>query len=164
MAETVEVALTVNGRALRATLPARTTLVDYLRDTLGLTGTHVGCAQGVCGACTVRIDGHIARGCLALVAQLEGAEIETIEGVSDSGEIAALQEAFYDHNAMQCGFCTPGMLLTAADLKRRGKPIPRAEIRSYLSGNMCRCTGYQAIIDAVDAVVNGGQAGPGDPS
>jgi carbon-monoxide dehydrogenase small subunit len=155
MAEQVAVSLTVNGRRMEAMVPARLTIVDFVRDHLGLTGTHVGCAHGVCGACTVRIDGAIARGCLTLTAQLDGCHVETIEGVSDAGDLSALQEAFYAHNAMQCGFCTPGMLLTAASLAEQGRPISRAEIREFISGNMCRCTGYQPIIDAVDSVLNG---------
>jgi len=154
MPEPIAVSLTVNGRRIEATIPARLTIVDFLRDHLGLTGTHVGCAHGVCGACTVRADGAIIRGCLTLTAQLDGADIQTIEGVADSGEIADLQEAFYARNAMQCGFCTPGMLLTAASLKARGGPVSRQEIREHISGNLCRCTGYQAIVDAIDTVVN----------
>ncbi|MEQ9812199.1 MAG: (2Fe-2S)-binding protein [Azospirillaceae bacterium] len=154
MPESIPVSLTVNGRRVEATIPARLTIVDFLRDHLGLTGTHVGCAHGVCGACTVRVDGAIIRGCLTLTAQLDGGTIETIEGVADSGEIADLQEAFYARNAMQCGFCTPGMLLTAASLKARGRPVSRQEIRDHISGNLCRCTGYQAIVDAIDTVVN----------
>jgi carbon-monoxide dehydrogenase small subunit len=157
MTHSVAVRLTVNGRPAAATVPARLTAVDFLREHLGLTGTHVGCAHGVCGACTIRIDGKIARGCLRLAAQLDGAAVETIEGIADSGEIAALQEAFHRHNALQCGFCTPGMLLTAAALQREGGRIPRDEIRAHLSGNLCRCTGYQAIIDAVEEVLAAGE-------
>ena len=131
-------------------MPARRNLVDFLRYDLGLTGSHVGCEHGVCGACTVRLNGQIVRGCLTLAAQADGFQVETIEGVSDTGEIADLQEAFINRNALQCGFCTPGMLLTAAELLTRESNPDRARIREFLSGNYCRCTGYQAIVDAVE--------------
>jgi len=150
------ITLTVNGEDVRETVEARTTLVDFLRERLGLTGSHVGCEQGVCGACTVRLDGVTVRGCLTLAVQCEGSKVETIEGVSDSGEIADLQEAFVRRNALQCGFCTPGMLLSAQELlksqEHTGDGVPSREaIRAHLSGNYCRCTGYQAIVDAVEA-------------
>jgi aerobic carbon-monoxide dehydrogenase small subunit len=147
-----DIALTVNGEAVRERVDARKTLVDFLREDLNLTGSHVGCEHGVCGACTVRLNGEIVRGCLTLVVQCDGAEIETIEGVSDSAEIADLQEAFRARNALQCGFCTPGMLLTADALLRSGGVPSREAIREHLSGNYCRCTGYHAIVDAVEAV------------
>jgi carbon-monoxide dehydrogenase small subunit len=149
--------LTVNGETVSETVEPRTTLADFLRDVLGLTGTHIGCEHGVCGACTVRVDGAILRGCLMLAVQCDGAEVETIEGLSDSGEIADLQEAFIARNALQCGYCTPGMLVAAADLLRRsrGRVVSREEIRAELSGNYCRCTGYHAIVDAVEAVARG---------
>jgi aerobic carbon-monoxide dehydrogenase small subunit len=150
------IALTVNGEDVRETVEVRTTLVDFLRERLGLTGSHVGCEQGVCGACTVRLDGVTVRGCLTLAVQCAGRTVETIEGVSDSGEIADLQDAFVRRNALQCGFCTPGMLLSAQELlaewRERGGAPGREEIRAHLSGNYCRCTGYQAIVDAVEAV------------
>jgi carbon-monoxide dehydrogenase small subunit len=146
------IALTVNGEEVRETVDARVTLVDFLRERLGLTGSHVGCEQGVCGACTVRLDGVTVRGCLTLAVQCAGARIETIEGVSDTGEIADLQEAFVRRNALQCGFCTPGMLLSAQELLASGGVPSREAIRTHLSGNYCRCTGYQAIVDAVEAV------------
>lgn len=149
MPDEVRISLAVNGASVSATVPARTTLVEFLRDTLGLTGTHVGCAQGVCGACTVRIDGVGARACLTLAAQADGTEVETIEGLARSGEIADLQTAFYERNAFQCGFCTSGMLVAAADLLRRGEVSDAAAVREYLSGNLCRCTGYQPIVEAV---------------
>ncbi|MFL5040740.1 MAG: (2Fe-2S)-binding protein [Xanthobacteraceae bacterium] len=149
---TIAIAITVNGEPVHETVEARKTLVDFLREDLGLTGSHVGCEHGVCGACTVRVDGVIVRGCLMLAAQCDGARIETIEGVSDAGTIADLQDAFHKRNALQCGFCTPGMLLTAQELLQRGGVPSRDTIRHYLSGNYCRCTGYQAIIDAVEAV------------
>ena len=149
----VDISLTVNGESVQSRVDARKTLVDYLRDDLFLTGSHVGCEHGVCGACTVRVDGEIVRGCLMLAAQCDGAKVETIEGLSDSGEVADLQAAFEQRNALQCGFCTPGMLAAAQDLLKRAKKVPsRDEIREHLSGNYCRCTGYHAIVDAVEAV------------
>ena len=148
----VDVAITVNGEVVNESVEARQTLVDFLRDELGLTGSHVGCEHGVCGACTVRVDGVVVRGCLMLAAQCDGAKVETIEGISDAGEIADLQAAFEKRNALQCGFCTPGMLLTAQELLRGGGVPAREAIRDHLSGNYCRCTGYHAIVDAVEAV------------
>jgi len=148
----IDITLHVNGEEVRESVEARRTLVDFLREDLALTGTHVGCEQGVCGACTVRVDGVIVRGCLTLAAQCDGARIDTIEGLSRSGEIADLQEAFARRNAAQCGFCSPAMLLTAQELLiGNGRPS-REAIRRHLSGNYCRCTGYQAIVDAVEAV------------
>ena len=146
------ITLTVNDETVTETVDARKTLVDFLRDDLVLTGSHVGCEHGVCGACTVRVDGVIVRGCLMLAAQCDGAKVETIEGVSDAGEIADLQAAFERRNALQCGFCTPGMLLTAQELLRGGSVPSRDKIREQISGNYCRCTGYQAIVDAIEAV------------
>jgi carbon-monoxide dehydrogenase small subunit len=147
-----EITLMVNGEEVRESVDARTTLVDFLRETLGLTGSHVGCEHGVCGACTVRLDGVVVRGCLMLAVQCDGRAVETIEGASDSGAIADLQEAFRTRNALQCGYCTPAMLLTAAELLADGGVPSRAAIRAHLSGNYCRCTGYQAIVDAVETV------------
>jgi carbon-monoxide dehydrogenase small subunit len=147
-----DITLTVNGEEVLERVDARTTLVDFLRDALALTGSHVGCEHGVCGACTVRVDGEIVRGCLMLAAQCDGARVDTIEGLSDLGEIADLQRAFAERNAMQCGFCTPGMLLTAQDLLKGGKTPSRDAIRAHISGNYCRCTGYHAIVDAIEAV------------
>jgi carbon-monoxide dehydrogenase small subunit len=149
---TVDIRLTVNGEAVTETVEPRTTLVDFLRDALGLTGSHVGCEHGVCGACTVRLDDVVVRGCLTLAVQCDGARVETIEGVSDTGDIADLQEAFRLRNALQCGFCTPAMLLTAQDLLSDGGVPSRDAIREHLSGNYCRCTGYHAIVDAVESV------------
>lgn len=146
-----EIKLVVNNEDVRERVDARQTLVDFLREELGLTGSHIGCEHGACGACTVRVDGTIVRGCLMLAVQCDGARVETIEGVSDSGEIADLQEAFAERNALQCGFCTPGMLLVAQELLAAGGAPSRAAIREHLSGNYCRCTGYHAIIDAVEA-------------
>jgi carbon-monoxide dehydrogenase small subunit len=151
-AQSCDITLIVNDETVRATVEARKSLVDFLREDLALTGSHVGCEHGVCGACTVRVDGVIVRGCLTLAVQCNGARVETIEGVSDAGEIADLQAAFEQRNALQCGFCTPGMLLTAQELLQSGGVPSREKIREHLSGNYCRCTGYQAIVDAIEAV------------
>ncbi len=148
----VDVNLVVNGERVQRRVEARRHMIDFLRLDLGLTGSHAGCEHGVCGACTIRVDGEIVRGCLVLAAQLDGCSIETIEGVSDAGTIRDLQDAFVARNALQCGFCTPGMLLAAADLIERRPSADREAIREHLSGNYCRCTGYQAIVDAVESV------------
>jgi carbon-monoxide dehydrogenase small subunit len=147
----LDISLGVNGEDVHERVEARKTLVDFLREDLGLTGSHVGCEQGVCGACTVLLDGAVVRGCLVLAVQCEGAQVETIEGVSDSGAIADLQEAFQRRNALQCGFCTPGMLIGAHVLLGRGGIPSRDAIREHISGNYCRCTGYQAIVDAIES-------------
>lgn len=151
--ERCEVAFTLNGVPECFATDARRTLVDALREDFALTGSHVGCEHGVCGACTVRVDGAIARGCLMLAVQADGCRVETIEGLSDSGEIADLQAAFHARNALQCGYCTPGMLLTATELLARPQRPDRAEIRAHISGNYCRCTGYHAIVDAIEATL-----------
>jgi carbon-monoxide dehydrogenase small subunit len=143
--------LDVNGERVEAHVLPRLNLADFLREHLKLTGTHVGCEHGVCGACTVRVNGEIVRSCLMLAVQSQNASVETIEGLSDSGEIADLQAAFRARNALQCGFCTPGMLMAAQDLLRLSPEPGREQIREHLSGNYCRCTGYQAIVDAVEA-------------
>jgi carbon-monoxide dehydrogenase small subunit len=148
----LDIDLRVNGEAISARVEARKTLVDFLRDDLSLTGTHVGCEHGVCGACTVLLDGEVIRGCLVLAVQCDGADVETIEGLSDAGAIADLQLAFQQRNALQCGYCTPGMLISANALLARGSVPSRDAIREHLSGNYCRCTGYQAIVDAIEAV------------
>ncbi|HEY6602329.1 MAG TPA: (2Fe-2S)-binding protein [Xanthobacteraceae bacterium] len=147
-----DIAVTVNGEEVRERVDARKTLVDFLREDLALTGSHVGCEHGVCGACSVRVDGVVLRGCLMLAVQCDGARVDTIEGVADAEEITDLQQAFVARNALQCGYCTPGMLLTAQELLAAAGVPTREQIRAYLSGNYCRCTGYQAIIDAVEAV------------
>jgi carbon-monoxide dehydrogenase small subunit len=147
-----DIAVTVNGEEVRERVDARKTLVDFLREDLALTGSHVGCEHGVCGACSVRVDGVVLRGCLMLAVQCDGARVDTIEGVADAEEITDLQQAFVARNALQCGYCTPGMLLTAQELLAGGGVPTREQIRAYLSGNYCRCTGYQAIIDAVEVV------------
>lgn len=144
-----DIELTVNGEAISARVKSRTNLVDFLRQDLGLTGTHVGCEQGFCGACTIEVDGQMVRACLMLAVQVDGSTINTIEGFSQSGRTATLQRAFVEHNALQCGFCTSGMIATALDyIETDGRP-DRQAIRMYLSGNYCRCTGYQAIVDAI---------------
>jgi carbon-monoxide dehydrogenase small subunit len=151
--EQADIRLTVNGETIERRVPARRHLADFLRLDLGLTGTHVGCEHGVCGACTLRVDGAIVRSCLLLAVQADGARVETIEGLSATGEVADLQAAFVDRNALQCGFCTPGMLFAAADLLATVAEPTREAVREHLSGNYCRCTGYQAIVDAVVATV-----------
>ena len=161
MSTAVDIAFTVNGERVARRVEPRTHLIDLLRLDLGLMGSHAGCEHGLCGACTVRVDGKIVRGCLVLAVSLDGASVETIEGVSDTGEIRDLQDAFIERNACQCGYCTPGMLLTAADLLAANPRPTRAEIREHLSGNYCRCTGYHAIVDAVEmtAARRNGKAG-----
>jgi aerobic carbon-monoxide dehydrogenase small subunit len=150
MSQHITISLKVNGETVSRQVEPRTHLADFLRENLELTGTHIGCEHGVCGACTVRMDGDIVRGCLVLAVQADGADIWTVEGLSDSGELAGLQSAFRERNALQCGYCTPGMLLTAQELLNR-EPLPSREtIREHISGNYCRCTGYQAIVDAVE--------------
>jgi carbon-monoxide dehydrogenase small subunit len=152
MSEAIDIRLTVNGEPVARRVPARQSLVDFLREELGLTGTRAGCEHGVCGACTARVDGVAMRACLIFAAQLDGGRVDTIEGLSESGEIADLQAAFHARNALQCGFCTAGMLVTAAELLRHIPAPSRAEIRDHLSGNYCRCTGYHAIVDAIEMV------------
>jgi carbon-monoxide dehydrogenase small subunit len=151
----VQILLDVNGERVVAHVLPRLNLADFLRENLQLTGTHVGCEHGVCGACTVRVNGEIVRSCLTLAVQMHGASVQTIEGLSDSGEVADLQAAFRDRNALQCGFCTPGMLMAAQDLLKQQAEPDRERIREHLSGNYCRCTGYQAIIDAVETTARG---------
>ena len=158
-ADRIDIALTVNGEEVEARVPAGRHLVDFLRLDLGLTGAHASCEHGVCGACTVRVDGQAVRGCLMLAAQADGAEVWTVEGLTDAGSIADLQAAFVARNALQCGFCTPGMLVAAEDLLSRTPRPSREEIREHLSGNYCRCTGYEAIVDAIAGVA---QARAGD--
>jgi carbon-monoxide dehydrogenase small subunit len=147
----VPISLEVNGERVDAHVLPRVNLADFLREHLKLTGTHVGCEHGVCGACTVRVNGEIVRSCLILAIQTHSAAVETIEGLSDSGEIADLQAEFRNRNALQCGFCTPGMLMAAQDLLKQSSMPDREQIREHLSGNYCRCTGYQAIVDAVES-------------
>lgn len=145
------ISLTVNGDRVDAQVQPRLNLADFLREHLGLTGTHVGCEHGVCGACTVRVNGDIVRACLMLAVQVNNADVQTIEGLSDSGEVKDLQDAFRNRNALQCGYCTPGMLMASQDLLLQDGAPSREDIREHLSGNYCRCTGYHAIVDAVEA-------------
>ena len=151
--ETQEITLTVNGEQVTRTVRVREHLVDFLRTELGLTGSHIGCEHGICGACSIRVDGAVVRGCLMLAVQADSAEVTTIEGLTASGEVADLQATFVERNALQCGYCTPGMLMTAAELRAEGQVSSREDIREFLSGNFCRCTGYHAIIDAVETTM-----------
>jgi carbon-monoxide dehydrogenase small subunit len=155
MATTQDIALTVYGERAARTVPVRQNLVDFLRIDLGLTGSHVGCEHGVCGACTLEVDGRMVRGCLMLAVQADGAEVTTVEGLSASGRIRDLQAAFHERNALQCGYCTSGMLASALEYVERGGAADRQAIREHLSGNYCRCTGYQSIVDAVVDVIEG---------
>jgi carbon-monoxide dehydrogenase small subunit len=155
LAREQQINVTVNGRAYEKTVPVRLSLADFLRDHLHLTGTHLGCEHGVCGACTISLNGRTARSCLTLAVQADGADIVTIEGLrAEDGTRHPMQQLFLEHFALQCGYCTPGMLLTAQELLSAGGVPSRETIRAYLSGNYCRCTGYQAIIDAVEAVAH----------
>lgn len=149
MAEPVLVNILVNGIGYERRVNPRTHLVDFLREDLGIKSARVGCEHGVCGACTIRLDGEIVRGCLVLAVQADGREVETIDGASDRGDLKDLQQAFHAHNALQCGFCTGGMVVTAAALLEEKPDASREQVREYLSGNYCRCTGYQAIVDAI---------------
>ncbi len=150
-----EIEVVVNGRRHRELVEPRLLLTDFLRHRLGLTGTHVGCEHGVCGCCTVRLDGVSVRGCLLLAVQADGSEVQTVEGLAGTGPLTALQEAFRRHFALQCGFCTPGILIAAEDLLSRGTPT-RDEIVDMLSGHLCRCTGYTPIVDAIEEAARGG--------
>jgi aerobic-type carbon monoxide dehydrogenase small subunit (CoxS/CutS family) len=153
MSTTREITVTVNGSVHRAAVEPRLLLADFLRHTLGLTGTHVGCEHGVCGACTVLVDGDSARSCLMFAVQADGRHVETVESLGRIGQMNVLQESFHAHHALQCGFCTPGMLMTATDLLRKYPLATDAQIRVGLSGNLCRCTGYQHIVNAIRAIV-----------
>ncbi|KYG24416.1 (2Fe-2S)-binding protein [Bradyrhizobium sp. AT1] len=159
--ETVRVRFVVNGRKVACEVAPRDTLVDCLRDKLELTGTHAGCEMGACGACLVQIDGRAVHSCLMYAVQADGAAINTIEGLTESGVLGDLQAEFHRRNALQCGFCTPGMLVTAQELLSRMTQPSRDEIRDALSGNYCRCTGYEAIVDAIDAVAKARSEGGG---
>jgi len=146
-----EITVTVNGRRRREVVEPRLLLSDFIRHTLGLTGTHVGCEHGVCGACTVRLDGVSVRSCLLFAVQVDGAELQTVEGLAGGGELTPLQAAFREAHALQCGFCTPGILMAVADLLDRGATPSRAEITELLAGHLCRCTGYEPIVNAIAA-------------
>lgn len=149
MADLYPIKVIVNGKSHQCSVQPRTHLVDFLREDLGLKGSHLGCEHGVCGACTVELNGQIVRGCLTLAVQADGGSVLTIEGASQSGVIRDLQEAFVRRNALQCGFCTSGMLMAAKELVEQMPGASRTEVRDWISGNYCRCTGYQAIVDAV---------------
>ncbi|TDK44522.1 (2Fe-2S)-binding protein [Antarcticimicrobium luteum] len=150
----IEIALTVNGETVRETVEPRTSLADLLRDRLRLTGTHLGCEMGSCGACLVMLDGAPVHACLVLAVQADGQKVETIEGLNESGHVSDLQAQFHDRNALQCGFCTNGMVMSAQALLSDNPRPSRAEIRDALSGNYCRCTGYEAIVDAIAATAD----------
>ncbi len=141
--------LSVNGESRHCAVAPRQHLVDFLREDLGLTGSHLGCEHGVCGACTVRLDGQVVRGCLVLAVQADGRAVETVEGLTESGTVRDLQDAFVARNALQCGYCTSGMLMAAAELLDTQPNASREQVRAWISGNYCRCTGYQAIVDAI---------------
>ncbi|MBT9505626.1 (2Fe-2S)-binding protein [Rhodoferax sp.] len=153
MVEKKQVTICVNGTDQTRHVEPRTHLIDFIRDELGLKSARTACEHGVCGACTVRLDGDIVRGCLVLAVQADGQDVETIDGASDRGDLTDLQAAFHAHNALQCGFCTSGMLLTASSLLAEKPQATRDEVREYMSGNYCRCTGYQSIVDAVCEVL-----------
>ena len=157
MKKTCEIAVTVNGTVYEAAVEPRLLLADFLRHTLGLTGTHVGCEHGVCGACTVLVDGDSARSCLMLAVQADGRNVETVESLGSIAQMNALQKSFHAHLALQCGFCTPGMLMTATDFLRKYPLATDDDIRKGLSGNLCRCTGYEHIVKAIRAVVKAGE-------
>jgi carbon-monoxide dehydrogenase small subunit len=148
----VTVRFRLNGQQVEAQVEARLHAVDFLREAFELSSPRVGCEHGVCGACTLRVNGQVVRGCLILGVQLDGATVETVEGLTASGDIADLQRAFHERNASQCGFCTAGMLITSQDWLQQAKECSRSAIREHLSGNYCRCTGYEAIVDAVEKV------------
>ncbi|HEX5328112.1 MAG TPA: (2Fe-2S)-binding protein [Acetobacteraceae bacterium] len=149
------VSITINGRSVRALVEPRTQLAEFLRDELGLTGTHLGCEQGVCGACTVLLDDAPARSCIAYAIDCDGSDVVTIEGFADDPLMAELREAFAAHHGLQCGFCTSGMLITARDIVARLGDVPEPRIREELAGNLCRCTGYVGIVAAIRAVAAG---------
>jgi carbon-monoxide dehydrogenase small subunit len=161
MSELVPVSLIVNGETVQRLVEPRTSLADFLRQELRLTGTHLGCEMGMCGACLVLIADEAVHSCLMFAVQADGLEVETIEGLSERGAITKLQAAFHTRNALQCGYCTSGMLITAHEMLMRGGRPSRDEIRDALSGNLCRCTGYEAIVDAIEAVVGASASEPG---
>ncbi|SLN76771.1 (2Fe-2S)-binding protein [Roseisalinus antarcticus] len=156
MTRDARITLTVNGEEISAVVAVRTNLVDFLRHDVGLTGSHVGCEHGVCGACTLELNGKAVRGCLTLAVQADGGTVTTVEGLADSGRSDALRAAFTRRNALQCGFCTPGMLASALSYIERGGSDDRQAIRDHISGNYCRCTGYQSVVDAISDVIREG--------
>ena len=155
----MRVRTTVNGREVEREVDDRRLLTDFLRHDLGLRGTHVGCEHGVCGACTIRLDGAAVRGCLLLAVQVDGCRVDTVEGLSPAGPLSPLQEAFHRHGALQCGFCTAGILMSAAELLEAGGQPTRREVQELLSGHLCRCTGYAPIVDAILDVAASGEEG-----
>ena len=156
---TRRVRVEINGQTIVRDVECRKHLTDFLREDCGLKGSHLGCEHGVCGACSVRVDGEVVRGCLVLAAQADGSRVETVETATPSPRLKALQDAFVEHNALQCGYCTPGMLMSALDLVERRPEADREAVRAWMSGNYCRCTGYHAIVDAVCAVLDQQRAG-----
>ncbi len=155
----MRVAVVVNGRQVVREVEDRLLLTDFLRGELGLRGTHVGCEHGVCGACTIRLDGAAVRGCLLLAAQVDGCRVDTVEGLAGAGPLTPLQEAFHRHHALQCGFCTAGILMSAAELVESGERPSRREVEELLSGHLCRCTGYAPIVEAILEVTGGEEGG-----
>ena len=163
--ETFTITLTVNGENVTRAVPVRQHLVDFLRTDLGLTGSHIGCEHGICGACSVRVNGQVLRGCLMLAVQADGAEVTTIEGLSSGGDLHPMQEAFWANHGLQCGYCTPGMIMSATDLLRRNPNPSEEDVRKGLEGNLCRCTGYHNIVKAVlDAAQNRGGTSIDEPA
>lgn len=153
MSDEARIELEVNGEPVSQSVPVRTSLVDFLRNDLGLTGSHVGCEHGVCGACTLEVDGAMVRGCLMLAVQADGAKVTTIEGFAANDRATDLQQAFQRHNSLQCGYCTPGMMASALEYVEAGGAADREAIRNHISGNYCRCTGYQSIVDAIMDII-----------
>ena len=164
MADLYPIQITVNGVHHQGSVEPRTHLADFLREALGLKGSHLGCEQGVCGACTVELNGRTVRGCLTLAVQADGGSVQTIEGLSQTGAIRDLQKAFVAHNALQCGFCTSGMLMAAKELVEQRPHASRSEVREWISGNYCRCTGYHAIVDAICDVLQQRKARSSSPT
>jgi carbon-monoxide dehydrogenase small subunit len=164
MADLYPIQITVNGVHHQGSVEPRTHLADFLRKALGLKGSHLGCEQGVCGACTVELNGRTVRGCLTLAVQADGGSVQTIEGLSQTGAIRDLQQAFVAHNALQCGFCTSGMLMAAKELVEHRPHASRSEVREWISGNYCRCTGYHAIVDAICDVLQQRKARHSSPT
>jgi carbon-monoxide dehydrogenase small subunit len=164
MSAIVRVQITVNGERHESEVEPRLLLVHYLRDTLGLTGTHVGCDTSNCGACTVHLNGEAVKSCTVLAVQADGAEVTTVEGLGREGALHPLQEGFWEHHGLQCGYCTPGMIMAAADLLAREPDPSEAEIREALAGNLCRCTGYQNIVKAVQAAAGQARGAQGEPA
>jgi aerobic carbon-monoxide dehydrogenase small subunit len=164
MSATLQVQITVNGERHESDVEPRLLLVDYLRDTVGLTGTQVGCDTSNCGACTVHLNGEAVKSCTVLAVQADGAEVTTIEGLGEEGALHPLQEAFWEHHGLQCGYCTPGMIMAAADLLARTPEPSEGEIREALAGNLCRCTGYQNIVEAVSAAARQTRAAQAEPA